>query len=123
MKNGWDLVDGGTKPRRSIKQLTGAVFHRVRDGVRFKGLGTFMTVVLTVSLLLVGLFYVWTRMRIVQVRYEIAEQEKISRVWKKRQQELLLEIASLESPADLERKAREEAGLIFPDIRKVHHVP
>lgn len=81
-----------------------------------------MAVLLVGSLVFVGLFYVWTRMQLVQIGYEIAELEKENKTLKKRTEELLLEVASLQSPRELEKKARKRAGLVFPEIGKVVHV-
>ena len=85
--------------------------------------GAVVAVALVASLLFVGLFYVRTRMQIVQIGYEIASLEKQNRVLKQRKRELLLEIASLQSPGELERQARQKANLIVPPIDKVVHVP
>ena len=84
--------------------------------------GAVMAVLLVGSLIFVGLFYVWTRMQLVQIGYEIAALEKESKALKKRKEELQLEVASLQSPQELEKKARKQAGLVFPDIGKVVHV-
>ena len=85
--------------------------------------GALMAVALVGSLLFVGLFYVWTRMQMVQIGYEIASLEKKNRVLQQRKRELLLEIASLQSPGELEQQARQKANLIVPPMRKVVHVP
>lgn len=82
-----------------------------------------MAVLLICSLIVVGLFYVWTRMQLVQIGYEIAALEKENKALKKRKEELLLEAASLQSPQELEKKARRQAGLVFPQMGKVVHVP
>jgi cell division protein FtsL len=85
--------------------------------------GALLAVALVAALLFVGLFYVWTRMQIVQIGYEIASLEKKNRILNQRKRELLLEIASLQSPGELERQARQKANLIVPPMRKVVHVP
>ena len=84
--------------------------------------GMFMAVVLFLAVLAVGLFYVWTRMQLVEIGYEISNLENRNRDLKKRSSELALEIASLESPAELERKAS-RMGLILPPVGRVVHVP
>jgi cell division protein FtsL len=82
-----------------------------------------LTVVLvSVTILFIGLFYVRTRMQIVQIGYEISEQETKNRDIKNRKRELQLEIASLQSPGELERKAR-KLGLVSPAMQRVVHVP
>ena len=84
--------------------------------------GMFLASVLFVAVLTVGLFYVWTRMQLVEIGYEISNLENRNRDLKKRSSELALEIASLESPAELERKAS-RMGLILPPVGRVVHVP
>jgi cell division protein FtsL len=83
---------------------------------------TFLGVSVLIFALFIGFFYVWNRMKIVQVGYEISTLEKNNRELKNRKRELLLEIASLESPGELEKKAAKQ-GLRFPAIGKVIHVP
>ncbi len=85
--------------------------------------GAFMVVVIAAAAMLVALFFVWSRMQLVQIGYEISRLEKTNKVLKKRERELMLETASLKSPVELERKARQKAGLVFPSIEKVVHVP
>ncbi|MFH0821874.1 MAG: septum formation initiator family protein [Pseudomonadota bacterium] len=92
-------------------------------GTRLRRAGIFTASVLAVWLLFVGLFYVWTRMQLVQIGYEIAKLEEENKDLKKRKGELTLEIASLESPCELEKQARTKAGLVFPEMGKVVHVP
>ncbi len=82
----------------------------------------FMAVVLSAAVLCVGLFYVWTRMQIVQLGYEISTLEVKNRELKDRKKELMVEMASLQSPKELEKKAR-KLGLVFPAMEKVVHVP
>ena len=82
-----------------------------------------MVVVVAAATLLVALFFVWSRMQLVQIGYEISSLEKTNKALKKRESELMLETASLKSPVELERKARRKAGLVFPSIEKVVHVP
>ena len=85
--------------------------------------GASMVAGVAAAVLFVGLFYVWSRMQVVQIGYDIASLEKTNKELKKRKRELMLELASLESPEVLERKARDKAGLVFPSIDKVVHVP
>ncbi len=91
-----------------------------RDQVRRKGVVVGMS--LAVVLLLVGLFYVWTRMQQVQIGYEISKLEAMNKDLKNRKRELHLELSSLQSPRELEAKAR-KLGLIYPPVGKVVHVP
>jgi cell division protein FtsL len=81
-----------------------------------------MAVVLSLAVLCVGLFFVWTRMQIVQVGYDISTLEVANKELKERKRELMVEIAAMQSPKELEKKARKH-GLIIPDMTKVVHVP
>lgn len=93
---------------------------RLRPGIRRAVPLT--VVIVSVTILFVGLFYVRTRMQIVQIGYEISELETRNKDIKNRVRELQLEIASLQSPGDLERKAR-ALGLVSPAMQRVVHVP
>ena len=93
---------------------------RMRPGISRSA--ALMAVLLSITVLFVGLFYVWTRMQIVQVGYEISALKSKSRDLKNRKRELELEIASLQSPRELEKKAL-KLGLVSPAMRSVVHVP
>ncbi|MGO9568417.1 MAG: septum formation initiator family protein [Desulfomonilaceae bacterium] len=100
-----------------------AQFVRViRRKFRIVGAGPFLVVALSGAILLVGFFYVWTRMQLVQIGYEISSLENENGDLKKRKRELLLEVASLQSPQELEKKAG-KIGLVLPAMGKVVHVP
>ncbi len=108
----------------------GSAFRSIRSGFSnhlkvsdsFRSGVTFLGVCALTIALLIGFYYVWNRMKIVQVGYEIATLENKNKELKNRKRELLLEIASLESPGELEKKASKQ-GLRFPSIGKVIHVP
>lgn len=84
--------------------------------------GLFMAALIFIAVMVVGLFYVRTRMALVEIGYEVSSLEKKNRDLKKRATELTLEVAFLESPGDLEKKAS-KVGLVFPSVGKVVHVP
>jgi cell division protein FtsB len=117
----------GLAPLKKIDQLLqshlGNLLRSTLGTTAMGRAGALMAVALVGSLLFVGLFYVWTRMQMVQIGYEIASLEKKNRVLHQRKRELLLEIASLQSPGELEQQARQKANLIVPPMRKVIHVP
>lgn len=94
-----------------------------KSGSGLSRAGMILASVLVVWLLCMGLFYVWTRMQLVELGYEIAALEKKNEELKKRQRELSVEIASLQSPSELEKQARKRAGLTFPAVGRVVHVP
>lgn len=98
-----------------------AVLAGARSGIHRAGV--FTAIVLAIWLLFVGLFYVRTRMQILQVGYAIAELEKENSKLKKRELELVIELASVQSHDSLAPQAREKAGLVFPSADKMVHVP
>jgi len=81
-----------------------------------------MAVIVAAAVLIIGMFYVWHRMQLVQIGYEISSLEEKSRELKKRSRELMLEISSLQSPGELEKKAAKH-GLVVPPMNRVVHVP
>ena len=115
------MVRTGAIAGRTGSAIARAIgMSRVRPGI---GRAVPLTVVvLSVTILIVGLFYVWTRMQIVQIGYEITRLESKNKEIKNRMRELQLEIASLQSPSELEGKAR-KLGLVPPAAHKVVHVP
>jgi cell division protein FtsL len=70
-------------------------------------------------LLLVSLFFVWSRLQLLHLEYEISSQE--SRLLKLQQETraLRLEVATLNSPARIEQIARRELGLRPPTPEQV----
>jgi cell division protein FtsL len=96
--------------------------RRVAHKMSVRLVGPFMALVLSAAVVFVGLYYVWTRMQMVQTGYEISTLERKNNELKKRTRELMLEIASLQSPGELEKKAS-KIGLALPEMGKVVHVP
>jgi len=111
------------KAANHVYTMTGSLFGQALGRGRIGRKGALTAVALVATLLFVGFFYVWTRMQLVQIGYEISSLEKKSNALKNRKRELLLEIASLQSPGELEKQARIKAGLVYPAIGKVVHVP
>ncbi|AFM27322.1 septum formation initiator [Desulfomonile tiedjei] len=106
-----------------FSRLFSSVFLRnALDNSGIRRASPAMVMALSVAILFVGLFYVWTRMQLVQIGYQISSAENKNNDLKKRKRELLLEIASLQSPRELENKAS-KIGLVFPSVGKVIHVP
>jgi cell division protein FtsL len=98
------------------------LWNRAVDRIQAWKISPLMLATLVAAILFVGLFYVWTRMQLVQIGYEISTLETKSNDLKNRKRELQLEIASLQSPKELEAKAS-KLGLTMPAIDKVVHVP
>ena len=113
-----------TAKKRAVftERLSGGFLRSALERVGIRRVSPFMIVALSSAVLCVGLFYVWTRMQVVQIGYEISSLENKNNDLKKRKRELLLEIASLQSPRELESKAAKN-GLVFPAVGKVVHVP
>lgn len=84
--------------------------------------GHLMAIVIAAAVLIIGMSYVWHRMQLVQIGYEISSLEEKNRDLKKRSRELMLEISSLQSPGELEKKAAKQ-GLVVPPRDRVVHVP
>ncbi len=97
-------------------------FHFKSYAGTFRSAGLFMAALIFIAVMVVGLFYVRTRMALVEIGYEVSSLENKNRDLKKRATELTLEVAFLESPGDLEKKAS-KVGLGFPSVGKVVHVP
>jgi len=87
-----------------------------------RGAGLFIAALIFIAVMVVGLFYVRTRMTLVEIGYGVSSLEKKNRDLKKRATELALKVAFLESPGDLEKKAS-KVGLVLPSVEKVVHVP
>jgi cell division protein FtsL len=84
--------------------------------------GSIWVLCVFLGVLVVGTFYVWTRMQIIQIGYEISNLETKNNELKNRKRELILELSSLQSPRELESKAI-KLGLASPTVDKVLHVP
>jgi cell division protein FtsL len=84
--------------------------------------GHLMAVIIAAAVIIIGMFYVWHRMQLVQTGYEISALEEKNRDLKKRSRELTLEISSLQSPGELQKKATQQ-GLVAPSMDRVVHVP
>ncbi len=104
------------------ENFLGRFFGLTGSGGIFHGAGLFLAALIFIAVMVVGLFYVRTRMALVEIGYEVSSLEKKNRDLKKRVTELTLKVAFLESPADLEKKAS-KVGLVFPSVGKVFHVP
>ena len=69
------------------------------------------------------LFYTWSRVQCVQVRYEIseitAEQERLVRL----QDNLKIELARLKAPRRIAKIAKQQLGLVAPTSKQLIVVP
>jgi cell division protein FtsL len=70
-------------------------------------------------LLLVSLFFVWSRLQLVHLEYEISSQSTRLRTLQQETRALRLEVATLNSPARVEQIARTKLGLRPPTPEQV----
>ena len=63
---------------------------------------------------LVALFFVWSRVQVTSLEYDISEIENELRRSRQQMAQLTLEAATLSSPDRIERVARQELGLRLP---------
>jgi len=71
-------------------------------------------VALVVVAIALALSFVWTRVRVIQLGYEVTQMNKQVRDMGRRSNELEVEIAKLKSPDRLERLAREYFHMRLP---------
>jgi cell division protein FtsL len=74
----------------------------------------FIALVFTVSL-----FFVWSRVQVTGLEYEISQSESTLRDLRHEMSNLRLEAASLRSPERIERVARKELNLRLPTAEQV----
>ena len=70
-------------------------------------------------LLAVSLFFVWSRVQVTGLEYEISQLESSLRGVRQETSSLRLEAASLSSPERIERVARKELNLRLPTAEQV----
>ena len=70
-------------------------------------------------LLVVSLFFVWSRVQVTSFEYEISQLESQLRSLRQETSNLRLEAASLRSPERIERVARNELNLQLPTADQV----
>lgn len=70
-------------------------------------------------LLVVSLFFVWSRVQVTSLEYEMSQLESTLRSLRQDATNLSLEAASLRSPERIERVARKELNLRLPSSEQV----
>jgi cell division protein FtsL len=70
-------------------------------------------------LLMVSLFFVWSRVQVTSLEYEMSQLEGTLRDLRQDATNLTLEAASLSSPERIERVARKELNLRLPSSEQV----
>jgi len=85
-----------------------------------KRLNLFILFILLMLLFIGGsLFYVWSRIRVIQLGYEISNALKEERSLTEANKKLRLEIATLKSYGRIEKFALEELGMVKPKPEQV----
>jgi len=95
---------------RSIPKINGFALQRPR---------LFPLIAFVVVLMIVALFFVWSRLEVVNLEYDISTFENRLRSLKQESKQLKLEAASLRSPARIEQMARAKLGLRLPTPEQV----
>lgn len=70
-----------------------------------------------------ALFFVWSRLEVLQMGYELSRANKTYEYLVKENQCLRVEVASLKSPVRIEKIARERLGLINPKPEDILLIP
>jgi len=70
-------------------------------------------------MLMVSLFFVWSRVQVTSLEYEMSQLESTLRSLRQDATNLSLEAASLRSPERIERVARKELNLRLPSSEQV----
>jgi len=80
-----------------------------------------LLVVLGYIVLLCGLalFFVWSRLQVMNLEYEIASLGNQMAQLQREEQTLRIEVASLENPSRIERLARQKLGLQRPSAAQI----
>lgn len=118
----WKKLETGSASSGGSETKQNPVSQEAPAYSRLFGLVPYCLVMVLAILLLVGLFNVWTRMALVQLGYEISNLETKNKELKGRLRELSLELSSLESPVELEKRATKK-GLKLPSVGRIIHVP
>ena len=69
------------------------------------------------------LFYTWSRVQCIQVRYEISEISADQQRLLKMQDNLKIELARLKAPQRISKIAKEQLGLVAPTSKQLIVIP
>ena len=95
---------------RTIPKINGFALQRPR---------LFPLIAFVVVLMIVALFFVWSRLEVVNLEYDISTYEVRLRSLQQESRQLKLEAASLSNPARIEQRARTRIGLRLPTPEQV----
>jgi cell division protein FtsL len=88
--------------------------ERDRSDARYSSILTIITVLLTASLI-----FVWSHVRLTELKYDIAKEISIKENLTEQNKKLKLEIASLKAPNHLERIGRDKFEMTYPEREQV----
>ncbi|MBI5892758.1 MAG: cell division protein FtsL [Deltaproteobacteria bacterium] len=94
--------------------------QRIKERRDLKNPGfLFSTIIVITIIVMVVLFYLWSRLLTVNIGYEISRAEKEGKELIRENEVLKLDIATLKSLARIEGMAKNELGLIYPSQKQV----
>lgn len=99
---------------RQQSALTKRDFSKIRILLRLLLLGT--------VLMLFSLFYIWSRVQIVQIGYDIGELQRQQKDLRVENQNLKMEISVLKAPERIEKLATEKLQMTWPTPEKVYEI-
>ncbi len=91
-----------------------------RDLSKFKILFRLLFVGAVVMVLC--LFYIWSRVEVLKMGYDIGELQKEQKELKEQSQKLKLEISVLQSPKRIETLATQKLDMVWPSADQVYKV-
>lgn len=71
------------------------------------------------GLVLISVFFVWSRQQVLNLQYDIANLESSIRSAQQEATNLQVEVTMLRQPQRIEKLARTDLGLVMPDPRKI----
>jgi len=80
-------------------------------------------VIIVSALVFFSLLFVWSRIEVVQVGYEISHANKVYQNLSKENQRLTVEVASLKSPSRIEEIAKNRLDLMHPTPEQIIIIP
>ncbi len=79
--------------------------------------------IIVITLVLGSLLFVWSRLEVVQIGYEISRANRLYQNLIKENQRLRVEVASLKSPGRIEEIARNQLGFLDPKPEQIIVIP
>ena len=80
-------------------------------------------VLMVAALIFFSLLFVWSRIEVVQIGYEISHANQVYQNVSKENQRLRVEVASLKSPSRIEEIAKNRLDLIHPTHEQIIVIP